>query len=64
MIPRIAQHLAATPASTELIVAHEGPIVGAAILGLDALGAQPQAVARARAELQQAISNLGRELVG
>ncbi len=45
------------------MVAQEGPIVGAAILGLDAIGAGPDAIRRARTELQQAIGELGQQLV-
>lgn len=64
MIERIAGLISATSPSARLVVAQEGPIVGATMLGLDALGAGPQAIARARAELQQAITELGGQLVG
>ena len=55
--------VAATSASATLVLAHEGPIVGATILGLDAIGAGAEAIKRARAELQSAIGELGQQLV-
>jgi len=63
MLERIEGLLAATSASAELVLAYEGPIVGATILGLDAVGAGAEAIGRARAELQQAIAELGRQPV-
>jgi hypothetical protein len=66
-VPRILERIswlrAALSASAELVLAHEGPIVGATILGLDAVGAGPEAIDRARAELQQAIAEVGRQPV-
>ncbi|MDE3129935.1 MAG: ATPase [Acidobacteriota bacterium] len=59
MIERIARLVSATSPSARLVVAQEGPIVGAAMLGLDALGAGPQAIGRARRELQAAVTDLG-----
>lgn len=64
MLARIEQLLAATSASAKLVLAHEGPIVGATILGLDAIGAGPGAIGRARTELQQAIAELSQLPVG
>jgi N-acetylglucosamine kinase-like BadF-type ATPase len=64
MLERIQRLVAATSSSASLILAHEGPIVGATILGLDAIGAGAQAISRARAELQLAIAELGRQPVG
>jgi N-acetylglucosamine kinase-like BadF-type ATPase len=64
MLERIEQRLAATSESAKLVVAHEGPIVGATILGLDAIGAGPAAIGRARWELQQAIAELSQQPVG
>ncbi len=64
MLKRIEQLVAATSPSAKLVVAHEGPIVGAAILGLDAIGVGPDAIGRARAELQQAIDALAPQPVG
>jgi N-acetylglucosamine kinase-like BadF-type ATPase len=64
MLERIEQGVRAVSASVSLAVAQEGPIVGATILGLDAIGAGPEAVSRARSELQRAIAELGGQLVG
>lgn len=64
MLERIEQRLAASSGSAKLVVAHEGPIVGAAILGLDAIGAGPAAIGRARSALQQAIAELSQQPVG
>ena len=63
MVERISELISATSASATIVVAQEGPIVGAVILGLDALAASPDAIVRARAELQQAIGELGQQLV-
>ena len=63
MLEQIEQLLAATSPSAKLVLAHEGPIVGATILGLDAIGAGADAVSRARLELQQAISELSQQPV-
>jgi hypothetical protein len=63
MLERIGESISATSASATLIVAQEGPIVGAAILGLDAISAGEDAVRRARTELQRAIAELGQQLV-
>jgi hypothetical protein len=64
MLERIQRLVAATSSSASLILAQEGPIVGATILGLDAIGASAQAISRARAELQLAIAELGQQPVG
>jgi N-acetylglucosamine kinase-like BadF-type ATPase len=64
MLERIERLVKATSASATLVIAHEGPIVGATILGLDAIGAGSEAISRARAELQLAIAELGRQPVG
>ncbi|HEX3618669.1 MAG TPA: BadF/BadG/BcrA/BcrD ATPase family protein [Solirubrobacteraceae bacterium] len=63
MLERIEQLVTATSANATLILAHEGPIVGATILGLDAIGAGTEAISRARAELQSAIAELGQQPV-
>jgi N-acetylglucosamine kinase-like BadF-type ATPase len=63
MIERISERLSETSASATLVVAQEGPIVGATILGLDAIAAGTDAITRARTELQQAIGELGQQLV-
>jgi len=44
-------------------VARSEPIVGAALLGLDAIGADPDAKARARAELDAAVAELSTTVV-
>jgi N-acetylglucosamine kinase-like BadF-type ATPase len=64
MLERIEQLVTTTSANATLILAHEGPIVGATILGLDAIGAGADSISRARAELQSAIEELGRQPVG
>lgn len=64
MLERIRRRLAVTSASARLVLAHEGPIVGATILGLDAIGAGADAIGRARTELQQAIAGLAPQPVG
>jgi N-acetylglucosamine kinase-like BadF-type ATPase len=64
MLERIERLVKATSASATLVLAHEGPIVGATILGLDAIGAGSAAISRARAELQLEIAELGRQPVG
>jgi N-acetylglucosamine kinase-like BadF-type ATPase len=61
MIERIRERVHAISDSATVVVAHEGPIVGAAILGLDEIGAAPEAIARARAEFQNAIGQLGQQ---
>jgi hypothetical protein len=48
---------AVAPAAT-LVVSHTGPIVGATLLGLDRLGADADALARARAELHAAFTRV------
>jgi N-acetylglucosamine kinase-like BadF-type ATPase len=63
MVERIRELVHATSASATLVVAHEAPVVGAAMLGLDALDAGFDAIARARVELQQAIGRLGKRLL-
>jgi N-acetylglucosamine kinase-like BadF-type ATPase len=63
MLARIRELVAAVSPSAKVVLAHEGPIVGATILGLDEIGAGPGAVARAREELQRAISELAAEPV-
>jgi N-acetylglucosamine kinase-like BadF-type ATPase len=63
MVERIRARVHAVSDSATVVVASEGPIVGAAMLGLDAIGAAPEAITRARAELQNAIGELGQQLV-
>jgi N-acetylglucosamine kinase-like BadF-type ATPase len=61
MVERIRARVHAVSDSATVVVAHEGPIVGAAMLGLDEIGAAPEAITRARAELQNAIGELGQQ---
>jgi N-acetylglucosamine kinase-like BadF-type ATPase len=63
LLRRIEELVAATSPSARVMLAHEGPIVGATILGLDAIGAGPDSISRARTELQLAIAELGRQTV-
>jgi N-acetylglucosamine kinase-like BadF-type ATPase len=63
MLEQIEQLLAVASPSARLVLAHEGPIVGAAILGLDEIGAGREAVSRARAELQDAVAELSQQPV-
>jgi N-acetylglucosamine kinase-like BadF-type ATPase len=64
MLERIERLVAETSANATLILAYEGPIVGATILGLDAIGAGAETISRARAGLQTAIEELGQQPVG
>lgn len=64
MLERIRERVHAISGSATIVVAYEGPIVGATMLGLDAIEAGADAVGRARAELQDAIEELGRQPVG
>jgi N-acetylglucosamine kinase-like BadF-type ATPase len=64
MVERIRERVNATSDSASVVVAHEGPIIGATMLGLDEIGAGSEAVARARVELQDAVDKLGRQPVG
>jgi len=63
MLDRIRELVAAVSPSARVVLAHEGPIVGAAILGLDEIGAGAEAIARARVELQRAIGELSAQAV-
>jgi hypothetical protein len=47
-----------------ITVARSRPIVGSALLGLDRLGAAPDAYARVREELDRATAALGRDVAG
>jgi N-acetylglucosamine kinase-like BadF-type ATPase len=59
MIERIERRVRAVSASASVVRTPDGPIVGAALLGLDAIGAGPDAIDRARSELRRAIAELG-----
>lgn len=54
LIARIEAGIRAAAPGANVIVAAAAPIVGAALLGLDALQASPEVTARARAELHEA----------
>lgn len=64
MLERIESAVHSVAPAAEVLVTHEGPIVGAALLGLDAVGAGPEAIARARAGLQEAVEALGSQPPG
>ena len=59
-VERIAQGVHEVAADARVLVAPSEPIVGAALLGLDALAADARASARARGELDAAVEALGR----
>jgi N-acetylglucosamine kinase-like BadF-type ATPase len=59
-VERIAQGVQEVAANARVLVAPSEPIVGAALLGLDALAADARVSARARAELDAAVETLGR----
>lgn len=55
----IDQGVHAVASNAHVVVSHSEPIVGAALLGLDALGAEASAYARARDELGAAAASTG-----
>ena len=59
----IARAVHAVAPKARVLVSPSEPIVGAALLGLDALGADTDAMARARLELDTAVEALGRPAV-
>ena len=59
VIETIAQEIRQVAPNAGVRVAPSEPIVGAALLGLDALAADASATARGRAELDAAVANLG-----
>jgi N-acetylglucosamine kinase-like BadF-type ATPase len=59
-VERIAQGVQEVASNARVLVAPSEPIVGAALLGLDALAADALASARARGELDAAVETLGR----
>lgn len=64
VIDTIAQAVKGVVPDARVLVARSEPIVGAALLGFDSLGADPSVGARARAELDAAVSDLAdRQLV-
>ncbi len=63
VVAAIAQGVRRVAPDARVLVARSEPIVGAALLGLDAIGADPDAKARARAELDAAVAQLTRPVV-
>jgi hypothetical protein len=63
VIESIARGVAEVAPAARVGVATSEPIVGAALLGLDAIGADPAAKARARAELDAAVAELSTAVV-
>jgi N-acetylglucosamine kinase-like BadF-type ATPase len=63
VIERIARGVQRVAPSAHVRVAPSEPIVGAALLGLDAIGADPSAKARARDELDAAVARLSSAVV-
>jgi len=63
VVETIARGVARVAPDARVVVPRSEPIVGAALLGLDAIGADPSAKARARAELDAAVSELSAAVV-
>lgn len=63
VVAAIAQGVADVAPDARVVVARSEPIVGAALLGLDAIGADPDAKARARAELDATVAELSTAVV-
>jgi N-acetylglucosamine kinase-like BadF-type ATPase len=63
VIEAIARAVAQVAPDARVLVTASEPIVGAALLGLDSLGADPSAKARARAELDAAVAELSTAVV-
>jgi hypothetical protein len=61
VVRAITDGVKAVAPNARVLVAPSEPIVGAALLGLDALGVDARAGARARAELDAAVATLGRD---
>jgi 6-phospho-beta-glucosidase len=60
VIERIERGVRETAPAAGVVVSYTGPIVGAALLGVDELGAGPDAAARVRAELHEAFLSVER----
>jgi len=58
VVEAIARGIGQVAPDARVVVAPSEPIVGAALLGLDAIGADPTAKARARAELDATVAEL------
>ena len=63
VVEAIARGVEQVAPDARVVVAHSEPIVGAVLLGLDAIGADPGAKARARAELDGAVGELSAAVV-
>lgn len=63
LVERIAGGIEQEAPRARVVVARSEPIVGAALLGLDAIGADQAAEARARAELDAAVAELSSAVV-
>lgn len=63
LVERIAGGVEQVAPRARVVVARSEPIVGAALLGLDAIGADQGAKARARAELDDAVAELSTAIV-
>ncbi len=63
MLERVESAVHATAPAAQILITHEGPIIGAALLGLDAVGSGPEAITRARRQLHEAVTALSREPV-
>ena len=63
VVEAIARGIGQVAPDARVVVAPSEPIVGAALLGLDAIGADPTAKARARAELDAAVAELSTAFV-
>ena len=63
VIEVIARGVHEVAPNARVLVSASEPIVGAALLGLDALAADPGSIARARTELDTAVQALGRRPV-
>jgi N-acetylglucosamine kinase-like BadF-type ATPase len=60
VIEQIERGVGEVAPAAAVVVSHTGPIVGAALLGIDELGAGPDAASRARAELHDAFLSVER----
>lgn len=63
VVDRIARGVGEVAPNARILVSASEPIVGAALLGLDAVGADPGAKARARVELDAAVAELSTAVV-
>jgi hypothetical protein len=63
VVETIARGVGQVAPAARVVVARSEPIVGAALLGLDAIGADHRAKARARAELDAAAAELSSAVV-